>query len=94
MPENKLLVPSVVANSEFPNYGRPLHLLPDRRVPFLGQPAALPLLPGVVPDSPVRGSAGVPVPRGEASEPRRARGLGPARAAAAAEVVRPERSVM
>lgn len=74
-------------------YGRSLPLLPDRRVPFLGQPAALPVLPGFVPDSPVRGGAGVPIPRGETPEPRRARGLGPARAAAAAEVVRPERPV-
>lgn len=75
-------------------YGRSLHLLSDRRVPFLGQPAALPVLPGFVPDSPVRGSAGVSIPRGETSEPRRTRGLGPARAAATAEVVRPKRSVM
>lgn len=67
---------------------------PDRRVPFLGQPAALPVLPGFVPDGPVRGSAGVLVPRGETSEPRRARGAGPVRAAAVVEVVRPERPVV
>lgn len=71
-----------------------LYLFPDRRVPFHGQPAALPVLPGFVPDSPVWGSAGVLIPRGETSEPRSACSVGPVRAAAVVEVIRPKRSVM
>lgn len=67
-------------------------LPPDRGVPFPGQPAALPVLPGVVPDGPVRGGAGLLVPRGAAAEPRRPRGAGPVRAAAAAQVVGPKRA--
>lgn len=70
-----------------------MHLfIPNRRVPFLGQPAALPVLPGVVPDRAVRGSGGLPVPSGATAQPRRARGAGVVRAAAAAQVVGPERS--
>lgn len=66
--------------------------IPNRRVPFLGQPAALPVFPGVVPDRSVRGGGGLLVPSGATAQPRRARGAGAVRAAAAAQVVRPERS--
>lgn len=66
--------------------------IPHRRVPFLSQPAALPVLPGAVPDRPVRGGGGLPVPSGATAQPRRARGAGAVRAAAAAQVVGPERS--
>lgn len=62
-----------------------------RRVPFLGQPAALPVFPGAVPDRSVRGGGGLLVPGGATAQPRRARGAGAVRAAAAAQVVRPER---
>lgn len=66
--------------------------IPNRRVPFLGQSAALPVFRGAVPDRSVRGSGGLLVPGGAAAQPRRACGAGAVRAAAAAQVIRPERS--
>lgn len=68
----------------------PVFCFPNRGVPLLGQPAALPVLPGAVPDGPVRGGRGIPVPRGAAAEPQRARSPGALRAAAAAQVLWPE----
>ena len=56
----------------------------NRRVSLLGEPAALPVFPGAVPDGPVRGGRGVPVPCGAPAEPRRPRGAGPVRAGPAA----------
>lgn len=71
-----------------------LRLPPDRRVPLLGQPAALPVFPGFVPDGSVRGGAGLLVSRGATSESCRPRGLGPVRAAAAVEVIWPKRTAV
>lgn len=76
----------------FNNESSPLP--PDRRVPFLGQAAALPVFPGFIPDGSVRGGAGLLVSRGAASESRCPCGAGPVRVAAAVEVVWPKRTAM
>lgn len=70
------------------------HIVLHRRVSFLGQSAAVPLLPGAFFDCAVRGSYSVPLPCGASAQSCRACGPCSLRTQTAPQIIRTDRTAM